>query len=262
MYSQDDIAQPRDRRAWTEEEDELLRAAIDQEDADASPPSKWHAIAKHIPHRTNKDCRKRWWAQMATRVSKGSWSTEEDERLFSAVDELGTKWAAVAGRVGTRNSGRSATSKGRGGARSLVGKHCSDLSAWPNRTRSKEQIQPPYPGHLGSLIVHERSSDVRCFSYASQDYARFLNLFIILPIISALHGNTASITQQRIESRQQHGHSPNPRRSYSTFAYRHQAPMEYNGGRWTAPRRRSGIGSFGFDFSFITIILPSRITKR
>ena len=43
---------------------------------------------------------------MATRVSKGSWSAEEDERLFSAVDELGTKWAAVASRVGTRNSGR------------------------------------------------------------------------------------------------------------------------------------------------------------
>ena len=43
---------------------------------------------------------------MATRVSKGSWSAEEDERLFAAVDELGTKWAAVASRVGTRNSGR------------------------------------------------------------------------------------------------------------------------------------------------------------
>ena len=76
------------------------------EDAGANPPSKWHAIAKHIPNRTNKDCRKRWWAQMATRVSKGSWSAEEDERLFQAVEELGTKWAAVASRVGTRNSGR------------------------------------------------------------------------------------------------------------------------------------------------------------
>lgn len=129
MYRHEDAAQPRDRRAWTEEEDELLRAAIEKgmfvppppaadimrltlcaaavaEDGDASPPSKWHAIAKHIPNRTNKDCRKRWWAQMATRVSKGSWSAEEDERLFSAVDELGTKWAAVASRVGTRNSGR------------------------------------------------------------------------------------------------------------------------------------------------------------
>ena len=76
------------------------------EDPQTNPPSKWHAIAQHLPGRTNKDCRKRWWAQMATRVSKGSWSAEEDERLFSAVDELGTKWAAGASRVGTRNSGR------------------------------------------------------------------------------------------------------------------------------------------------------------
>lgn len=30
MYSQEDIIQPRDRRAWTEEEDELLRSAIEQ----------------------------------------------------------------------------------------------------------------------------------------------------------------------------------------------------------------------------------------
>lgn len=108
MYSHEDATQPRDRRAWTDDEDELLRRAIDKEDGDANPPSKWHAIAKHIPNRTNKDCRKRWWAQMATRVSKGSWSAEEDERLFSAVDELGTKWAAVASRVGTRNSGQCA----------------------------------------------------------------------------------------------------------------------------------------------------------
>ncbi|GJE97858.1 SANT domain-containing protein [Phanerochaete sordida] len=108
MYRHDDAAQPRDRRAWTEDEDELLRQAIEKEDGDANPPSKWHAIAKHIPNRTNKDCRKRWWAQMATRVSKGSWSAEEDERLFAAVDELGTKWAAVASRVGTRNSGQCA----------------------------------------------------------------------------------------------------------------------------------------------------------
>jgi len=108
MYRHEDSVQPRDRRAWTEDEDELLRQAIDKEDGDANPPSKWHAIAKHIPNRTNKDCRKRWWAQMATRVSKGSWSAEEDERLFQAVEELGTKWAAVASRVGTRNSGQCA----------------------------------------------------------------------------------------------------------------------------------------------------------
>ena len=30
MYTHEDIVQPRDRRAWTEEEDELLRAAIEK----------------------------------------------------------------------------------------------------------------------------------------------------------------------------------------------------------------------------------------
>ena len=30
MYRHDDAAQPRDRRAWTEDEDELLRQAIEK----------------------------------------------------------------------------------------------------------------------------------------------------------------------------------------------------------------------------------------
>jgi hypothetical protein len=61
------------------------------EDPGANPPTKWHAIANHVPNRTNKDCRKRWWAQMATTVAKGGWSADEDERLCNAVEEYGTK---------------------------------------------------------------------------------------------------------------------------------------------------------------------------
>ncbi|KAI0944194.1 hypothetical protein AcW1_001955 [Taiwanofungus camphoratus] len=108
MHSQEEGSQPRDRRSWTEEEDEMLRAAIEEEDPDVNPPTRWHAIAQHLPNRTNKDCRKRWWAQMASIVSKGAWTSDEDERLASAVEELGPKWASVAGRVKTRNSGQCA----------------------------------------------------------------------------------------------------------------------------------------------------------
>ncbi|PCH35528.1 hypothetical protein WOLCODRAFT_107457 [Wolfiporia cocos MD-104 SS10] len=86
----------------------MLRMAIEEEDPDSNPPTRWHAISQHIPNRTNKDCRKRWWAQMATVVSKGSWTSDEDERLCRAVDELGPKWALVASRVRTRNSGQCA----------------------------------------------------------------------------------------------------------------------------------------------------------
>ncbi|THV05887.1 hypothetical protein K435DRAFT_646529 [Dendrothele bispora CBS 962.96] len=66
-------------------------------------PSKWHAISKHVPHRTNKDCRKRWFGKIASDVVKGGWSPEEDERLIKAIKKYGTRWSLVAPMVKTRN---------------------------------------------------------------------------------------------------------------------------------------------------------------
>ncbi|KDQ13890.1 hypothetical protein BOTBODRAFT_111033 [Botryobasidium botryosum FD-172 SS1] len=97
----------RERRAWTEEEDRLLRAAVER-DPGSHSPSRWHAISSHVPNRTNKDCRKRWCAKMETIVSKGSWSAGEDSRLVKAVQKHGTRWSMVALEVGTRNSGQCA----------------------------------------------------------------------------------------------------------------------------------------------------------
>lgn len=61
------------------------------EDPDNPNPSKWHAIAKHVPNRTNKDCRKRWFAKMANDVVKGGWSPQEDEKLVKGIDRYGTR---------------------------------------------------------------------------------------------------------------------------------------------------------------------------
>jgi hypothetical protein len=99
----------RERRSWTTKEDQLLREAVERgapivsactagslmlsaEDPHNSNPSKWHAIAKHVPNRTNKDCRKRWFAKMASDVVKGGWSPEEDERLVRGIKMFGTRW--------------------------------------------------------------------------------------------------------------------------------------------------------------------------
>ncbi|KIY71958.1 hypothetical protein CYLTODRAFT_78651 [Cylindrobasidium torrendii FP15055 ss-10] len=94
----------RERRAWTAEEDQQLRDAVAKEDPNTQNPSKWHAIAKHVSERTNKDCRKRWFAKMASDVVKGGWAPDEDERLVSAIDRHGTRWSIVSSLVGTRNS--------------------------------------------------------------------------------------------------------------------------------------------------------------
>ncbi|KAF9648594.1 hypothetical protein BDM02DRAFT_2212669 [Thelephora ganbajun] len=98
----------RERRSWTKEEDNMLRAAIKLEEPHTDRPSKWHSIARHVPGRTNKDCRKRWCATMASIVSKGGWSSEEDRKLLDAVEKHGTKWSVVASLVETRNSGQCA----------------------------------------------------------------------------------------------------------------------------------------------------------
>ncbi|KAF9037611.1 hypothetical protein BJ165DRAFT_1416881 [Panaeolus papilionaceus] len=94
----------RERRSWTVQEDQLLREAVQREDPDNSNPSKWHAIAKHVPNRTNKDCRKRWFAKMASDVVKGGWAPDEDEKLVQGIERYGTRWSLVASVVQTRNS--------------------------------------------------------------------------------------------------------------------------------------------------------------
>ncbi|TFK36742.1 hypothetical protein BDQ12DRAFT_654112 [Crucibulum laeve] len=94
----------RERRSWTAKEDELLRAAVQREDPENPNPSKWHAIAKHVPNRTNKDCRKRWFAKMASDVVKGGWAPDEDEKLVKGIERYGTRWSLVASVVQTRNS--------------------------------------------------------------------------------------------------------------------------------------------------------------
>ncbi|KAJ7429474.1 Homeodomain-like protein [Mycena galericulata] len=94
----------RERRQWTAQEDELLRLAVDREEPGNPAPSKWHAIAQHVPNRTNKDCRKRWYAKMSSDVVKGGWAPDEDQRLLNAIDCFGTRWSLVASMVQTRNS--------------------------------------------------------------------------------------------------------------------------------------------------------------
>lgn len=69
-----------------------------------SRPLLWRELAKSVPGRSNKDCRRRWWNSLADGIAKGSWSEEEDERLIEAVRKYGTNWSHVARAVRSRNS--------------------------------------------------------------------------------------------------------------------------------------------------------------
>jgi hypothetical protein len=111
------------RRNWTVQEDTLLRRVVSNGSSlfpsfpltspslltpfttaiSNSRPLLWREFAKHIPGRSNKDCRKRWWNSLAENTTKGLWS--EDERLIEAVGRHGWgNWNKVARSVGTRNA--------------------------------------------------------------------------------------------------------------------------------------------------------------
>ncbi|CZT12187.1 uncharacterized protein RAG0_16107 [Rhynchosporium agropyri] len=93
----------RTRRNWTLAEDELLRTAVKNASAQ-NRPLLWRELAKSVPGRSNKDCRRRWWNSLADGPAKGPWSENEDERLIEAVQKHGTNWSQVSLAVGSRNS--------------------------------------------------------------------------------------------------------------------------------------------------------------
>lgn len=67
-------------------------------------PLLWRELAKAVPGRSNKDCRRRWWNSLADGNAKGPWAEEEDERLIAAVQTYGTNWTRVAQEVKSRGS--------------------------------------------------------------------------------------------------------------------------------------------------------------
>ncbi|KAE8151654.1 Homeodomain-like protein [Aspergillus avenaceus] len=89
-----------DNHKWTEAEDQILKAAVRQVEA----PIDWLWIARHLPERSNKDCRKRWYQRFAGNTNFGSWMDAEDSRLRAAVARHGTKWPIISKEVGTRTS--------------------------------------------------------------------------------------------------------------------------------------------------------------
>lgn len=84
------------RGNWSPEEDTQLRLAV------GLYGHAWMEVASFIPGRTNEQCRDRWTERLNPKIPRGKWTSEEDARLLSAVDEFGLgKWKEVSEKVGT-----------------------------------------------------------------------------------------------------------------------------------------------------------------
>ncbi|XP_014509201.2 transcription factor CSA [Vigna radiata var. radiata] len=58
-------------------------------------PQNWNSMAEHLPGRSGKSCRLRWFNQLDPRINRKAFSEEEEERLLNAHKVYGNKWAMI-----------------------------------------------------------------------------------------------------------------------------------------------------------------------
>ena len=75
------------RRPWCAEEDLHLKGLVDQHGI-----KSWAIIASFLPQRNGKQCRERWRHHLRPGLTKGEWTAEEEEEIWTRVLEFGTKW--------------------------------------------------------------------------------------------------------------------------------------------------------------------------
>lgn len=86
-----------DRIFWGDEEDQLLKAAVDKHTT-----RDWSKVAEDVLGRTKDQCKNRWIVVMVHNgKTEAAWSPENDALLKMGVEELGTngKWATIAARI-------------------------------------------------------------------------------------------------------------------------------------------------------------------
>ncbi|XP_020493786.2 v-myb avian myeloblastosis viral oncogene homolog-like 2a isoform X1 [Labrus bergylta] len=77
---------------WTHEEDENLQILIN-----SFGGNDWKATASFLPGRSESQCMHRWQRHLDPDIVKGSWSSEEDQKIIELVGKYGPKhWTLIA----------------------------------------------------------------------------------------------------------------------------------------------------------------------
>merc|ERR1719421_866580 len=131
------------KRPWTQEEDELLIAAVRKYGA-----CRWSMIATSLASgRVGKQCRERWNNHLCPEVKKTEWSPEEDRALMQGVALLGTRWCeivkapALSGRTDNAIKNRFYSLQRRMKAR-LTGGHRAGRRAQGPAGQDEEPLEP------------------------------------------------------------------------------------------------------------------------
>lgn len=89
------------RRPWRADEDALLARLVAMYGSKRArgADNQWPEVARHLPGRSSKDCRKRWFHSLDPTLRKGRWTPAEDHTLLEAYSQLGPVWHLIAHRI-------------------------------------------------------------------------------------------------------------------------------------------------------------------
>jgi hypothetical protein len=76
---------------WSVSEDKKLMEWVKKNGA-----MKWSICSEHIPGRSGKQCRERWYNNLNPNLVKGNWTPKEDYLIFKLYMEIGSKWSNIA----------------------------------------------------------------------------------------------------------------------------------------------------------------------
>lgn len=79
---------------WTEEEDEIVREAVEQGGGPITV--KWADVAEALSGRLGKQVRERWQNHLDPALSRDPWDEAEDQLLISLQAVMGNKWSEIA----------------------------------------------------------------------------------------------------------------------------------------------------------------------
>lgn len=89
------------RGSWSQQEDELLKAAVSQ-----LGTKKWCDIARFVPTRTAKQCRERWFNRLDPELKHGPFEQWEDKIIIDKQKEIGNRWSVIAQLLPGRSCGQ------------------------------------------------------------------------------------------------------------------------------------------------------------
>lgn len=86
------------QKKWSKEEDKLLISL-----AQKYKNRNWNVISSHFPTKNYLQCFSRY-RRIKPGMKRGPWNKEEDQFIFSRIQEYGKNWAKISKEMGTRNS--------------------------------------------------------------------------------------------------------------------------------------------------------------